>query len=239
MSGTRLNLFSTIKAKLRLSSVDDSDEASETIEQEVFLGDLPWMTHRGTFIINGAERVIVSQLHRSPGVFFGQSIHLMELSYILLESYLSKARGLNSPQIFVMYCGHTSIERRKSRQLHFMRALGYSSDEELLSLFELSETLKFGSKADYKKNLVGKRLAENITTEVTEEVVDDETGEVTEATKRVNLLERDHELTEDDYGLIKESGLKSVLVQMISEESERSVMMNTLRKILHMMSIRL
>jgi DNA-directed RNA polymerase subunit beta len=64
-----------LKAKLRLSSVDDSDEASETIEQEVFLGDLPWMTHRGTFIINGAERVIVSQLHRSPGVFFGQSIH--------------------------------------------------------------------------------------------------------------------------------------------------------------------
>merc|ERR1711991_112295 len=124
------------------------------------------------------------------------------------------------------------IDRKKKIPAStLMRALGYSTDEELLSLFQLSEALKFGTKADFNKNFVGKRLAENITTEVIEEVVDDETGEITEATKRVNLLERDHELTEDNYGLIKESGLKTILIQKISiEESERSVMMNTLRK---------
>ena len=220
-----------LKAKLRLSSVDDSDEASETIEQEVFLGDLPWMTHRGTFIINGAERVIVSQLHRSPGVFFGQSIHPN-------GTQLYSARVIPFKGSWIEFTTDIRdvlwayIDRKKKIPAStLMRALGYSTDEELLSLFELSESLKFGSKTNYNKNLVGKRLAENITAEVTEEVVNDETGEVIEATKRVNLLERDHELTEDDYGLIKESGLKSVLVQKISnEESERSVMMNTLRK---------
>ena len=220
-----------LKAKLRLSSVDDSDEASETIEQEVFLGDLPWMTHRGTFIINGAERVIVSQLHRSPGVFFGQSIHPN-------GTQLYSARVIPFKGSWIEFTTDIRdvlwayIDRKKKiPATTLMRALGYSTDEELLSLFELSESLKFGTKANYNKNLAGKRLAENITTEVTEEVVDDETGEVTEATKRVNLLERDHELTEDDYGLIKEFSLKSVLVQKISnEESERSVMMNTLRK---------
>jgi len=220
-----------LKAKLRLSSVDDSDEASETIEQEVFLGDLPWMTHRGTFIINGAERVIVSQLHRSPGVFFGQSIHPN-------GSQLYSARVIPFKGSWIEFTTDIRdvlwayIDRKKKiPATTLMRALGYSTDEELLSLFELSEALKFGTKADFIKNLVGKRLAESITTEVTEEVVDDETGEITEANKRLNLLERDHELAEDDYGLIKESGLKTVLVQKISsEESERSVMMNTLRK---------
>lgn len=220
-----------LKAKLRLSSVDESDEASETIEQEVFLGDLPWMTNRGTFIVNGAERVIVSQLHRSPGVFFGQNVHPN-------GTQLYSARVIPFKGSWIEFTTDIRdvlwayIDRKKKvPATTLLRALGYSSDIELLGLFELSEEIKFGSKADYNKNLAGRRLAENIVVESMEEVVDDETGEVTEALNREIVFERDHELTEDDFGSLKEADVKKVLVQKISaEESERSVMMNTLRK---------
>ncbi|MGN8224628.1 DNA-directed RNA polymerase subunit beta [Gracilimonas sp. BCB1] len=220
-----------LKAKLRLSSVDDSDEASETIEQEVFLGDLPWMSNRGTFIINGAERVIVSQLHRSPGVFFGQNVHPN-------GTQLYSARVIPFKGSWIEFTTDIRdvlwayIDRKKKvPATTLLRALGYSSDIELLSLFELSEEIKFGKKDHYNKNLVGKRLAENIVVESMEEVVDDETGEVTEALNRQIIFERDHELTEDDYGSLKDAEVEKVLVQKISaEESERSVMMNTLRK---------
>ncbi|WP_421775578.1 DNA-directed RNA polymerase subunit beta [Gracilimonas sp.] len=220
-----------LKAKLRLSSVDDSDEASETIEQEVFLGDLPWMSNRGTFIINGAERVIVSQLHRSPGVFFGQNVHPN-------GTQLYSARVIPFKGSWIEFTTDIRdvlwayIDRKKKvPATTLLRALGYSSDIELLSLFELSEEIKFGKKDHYNKNLVGKRLAENIVVESMEEVVDDETGEVTEALNRQIIFERDHELTEDDYGSLKDAEVEKVLVQKITaEESERSVMMNTLRK---------
>jgi DNA-directed RNA polymerase subunit beta len=220
-----------LKAKLRLSSVDDSDEASETIEQEVFLGDLPWMSNRGTFIINGAERVIVSQLHRSPGVFFGQNVHPN-------GTQLYSARVIPFKGSWIEFTTDIRdvlwayIDRKKKvPATTLLRALGYSSDIELLSLFELSEEIKFGKKADYNKKLVGRRLAENIVVESMEEVVDDETGEVTEALNRQIIFERDHELTEDDFGSLQEAEVEKVLVQKISaEESERSVMMNTLRK---------
>lgn len=220
-----------LKAKLRLSSADENDEASETIEQEVFLGDLPWMTERGTFIINGAERVIVSQLHRSPGVFFGQSVHPN-------GTQLYSARVIPFKGSWIEFTTDIRdvlwayIDRKKKvPATTLLRALGFATDFDLLNLFELSEEVSFKNKTEYKKNLVGKRLAENIVVEELKEVVDDETGEVTEAKERNILLERDHELTEDDYGLLQEAGLKKVLVQKItSEDSERSVMMNTLRK---------
>jgi len=220
-----------LKAKLRLSTVDDGDEASETIEQEVFLGDLPWMTERGTFVINGAERVIVSQLHRSPGVFFGQSVHPN-------GTQLYSARVIPFKGSWIEFTTDIRdvlwayIDRKKKVPAStLLRALGYSSDLDILNLFELSEDIKFGSKKSYNDNLVERRLATDIVVEKTEEVVDEETGEIEEALKREVLLERDHELTEDDYGLLKEAGLKTVLVQKIStEESERSVIMNTLRK---------
>ncbi|MEX0770019.1 MAG: DNA-directed RNA polymerase subunit beta [Balneolaceae bacterium] len=220
-----------LKAKLRLSAVDESDEASETIEQEVFLGDLPWMTNRGTFIINGAERVIVSQLHRSPGVFFGQSVHPN-------GTQLYSARVIPFKGSWIEFTTDIRdvlwayIDRKKKVPAStLLRALGYSTDLEILSLFDLSEEIKFSTKKAYKDKLVGRRLATDIVVEETEEVVDDETGEVTEALNRNIVLERDHELTKDDYGQLKDADLKSVLVQKItSEESERSVMMNTLRK---------
>ncbi|MCG8372885.1 MAG: DNA-directed RNA polymerase subunit beta, partial [Balneolales bacterium] len=220
-----------LKAKLRLSSVDDTDETSETIEQEVFLGDLPWMTNRGTFIINGAERVIVSQLHRSPGVFFGQSVHPN-------GTQLYSARVIPFKGSWIEFTTDIRdvlwayIDRKKKiPATTLLRALGYSTDLDLLTLFQLSDEIKFGSKADYNKKLVGKRLAENIVMEEMEEVVDDETGEIGEALNRKIIFERDHELTEDDYGMLKEADVKTLLVQKISsEESERSVIMNTLRK---------
>jgi DNA-directed RNA polymerase subunit beta len=220
-----------LKARLRLSSVDSTDEASETIEQEVFLGDLPWMTDRGTFIINGAERVIVSQLHRSPGVFFGQNIHPN-------GTQLYSARVIPFKGSWIEFTNDIRdvlwayIDRKKKiPATTLLRALGYSTDFDILNLFELSEEISFGGKKTYNDKLVGKRLATDITVEVTEEVVDDETGEVTEATNRKVLLERDHELTEDDFGILKEADVKKILVQKIgTEESERSVIMNTLRK---------
>lgn len=220
-----------LKAKLRLSSVDDGDEASETIEQEVFLGDLPWMTNRGTFIINGAERVIVSQLHRSPGVFFGQSIHPN-------GTQLYSARVIPFKGSWIEFTTDIRdvlwayIDRKKKvPATTLLRALGYSGDADILSLFNMSEEIKFGKKTDFNKKLVGKRLAENIAVDKVEEVVDEETGEVTEAASRQIIFERDHELTEDDYGMLQEAGVAKVLVQTISaEESERSVIMNTLRK---------
>ncbi len=220
-----------LKAKLRLSSVDDTDEASETIEQEVFLGDLPWMTDRGTFIINGAERVIVSQLHRSPGVFFGQSIHPNGTQLYSARVIPFKGSWIEfSTDIRDVLWAY--IDRKKKvPATTLLRALGYSSDSDLLALFEMSEALKFGSKNDFNKKIVGRRLAENIVVEELEEIVDDETGEVTEALNRKILLERDHEITDDDYGMFKEAGVKNILLQKLSaEESERNVIMNTLRK---------
>ncbi|MGK7368865.1 MAG: DNA-directed RNA polymerase subunit beta [Candidatus Halalkalibacterium sp. M3_1C_030] len=220
-----------LKAKMRLSAVDDDDEATETIEQEVFLGDLPWMTERGTFIINGAERVIVSQLHRSPGVFFGQNVHPNGTQLYNARVIPFKGSWIEfSTDIRDVLWAY--IDRKKKVPAStLLRALGYSTDEEIFNLFELSEEIEVGTKKNFNKNLVGKRLATNIVVEKMEEVVDDETGEVTEAKNREVLLERDHELTEDDYGLIKEADLDKVHVQtMEAEESERSVMMNTLRK---------
>jgi DNA-directed RNA polymerase subunit beta len=220
-----------LKARLRLSTVDSSDEAAETIEQEVFLGDLPWMTERGTFIINGAERVIVSQLHRSPGVFFGQSVHPN-------GTQLYSARVIPFKGSWIEFTNDIRdvlwayIDRKKKiPATTLLRALGYSTDMDILTLFDLSEEISFGGKKTFNDKLVGKRLATEISVEVMEEVIDDETGEIQQARNRKVLLERDHEVTEDDYGLLKDANIKKVLVQKIgTEESERSIIMNTLRK---------
>ncbi|SMO92065.1 DNA-directed RNA polymerase subunit beta [Fodinibius sediminis] len=220
-----------LKAKLRLSAVDDDDETTETIEQEVFLGDLPWMTNRGTFIINGAERVIVSQLHRSPGAFFGQNVHPNGTQLYNARVIPFKGSWIEfSTDIRDVLWAY--IDRKKKVPFTtLLRALGYSTDEELFNLFELSQKVKIESKKQYNDELVGERLAVDIVEEKMEEVVDDETGEVTEALTREVLLEIDHELTEDDYGLLKEADVDMVRIQdMEPEDSERDVFMNTLRK---------
>ena len=220
-----------LKAKLRLSSVDESEDVSDTIEQDVFLGDLPWMTERGTFIINGAERVIVSQLHRSPGVFFGQSIHPN-------GTQLYSARVIPFKGSWIEFTNDIRdvlwayIDRKKKiPATTLLRALGYSSDDEILALFDLSESVEFGTKKAFTEKAVGERLASAVTYEQMIEVTDPETGDIKEESNRTLLFERDHELKEEDFAAFKEHGIKKVLIQKIkADESERSVVMNTLRK---------
>ncbi len=220
-----------LKAKMRLSAVDEDDETTETIEQEVFLGDLPWMTDSGTFIINGAERVIVSQLHRSPGVFFGQNTHPNGTQLYNARVIPFKGSWIEfSTDIRDVLWAY--IDRKKKvPATTLLRALGYSTDRDVYNLFELTEVLDCSTKEKFNENLVGRRLASDVIVEQMEDVVDDETGEVTEALNRKALLERDHELEEDDFDILKEAGLKKIEVQTITaENSERSVMMNTMRK---------
>jgi DNA-directed RNA polymerase subunit beta len=219
-----------LKARLRLSAIDQTDEASETIEQEVFLGELPWMTNRGTFIINGAERVIVSQLHRSPGVFFGMSMHPN-------GTQLYSARIIPFKGSWIEFTTDIRdvlwayIDRKKKLPLTtLLRALGFSTDFEILAMFDLSEEVQLKSKKAFD-DIVGKRLATDIVKMETKEIVDDDTGEITEAKERVILLARDHEIKAEDYGILKDEGIKSVLILKITtEEAERSVILNTLRK---------
>lgn len=219
-----------LKAKLRLSSIDQSDEASETIEQEVFLGELPWMTNRGTFVINGAERVIVSQLHRSPGVFFGMSMHPN-------GTHLYSARIIPFKGSWIEFTTDIRdvlwayIDRKKKLPLTtLLRALGFSSDFEILSLFDLSEEVSIKSRKAFS-TVVGKRLATDIYEEVVQEIVDDETGEITEAVTREVRLAREKELEDADYEVLKELDVKSVHILKISQEdADRSVIINTLRK---------
>ena len=219
-----------LKAKLRLSSVDQTDEASETIEQEVFLGDLPWMTERGTFIINGAERVIVSQLHRSPGVFFGQSLHPN-------GTQLYSARIIPFKGSWIEFTTDIRdvlwayIDRKKKLPVTtLLRALGFSTDFDILRMFDLSQEVDLKTKKTFAE-AIGKRLASDISQEEVVEVVDEETGEVSERKQRVIIIPRDHEVTEDDYGVIKEAGYEKIHILKISnEDADRSVILNTLRK---------
>jgi len=220
-----------LKARLRLSSNSDSDEAAETIEQEVFLGDLPWMTNKGTFIVNGAERVIVSQLHRSPGVFFGQNVHPNGTQLYSARIIPFKGSWIEFTTDIRDVLWAYIDRKKKLPATTLLRALGYSTDLELLSLFDVSEEVSVKTKKAFKADALGKRLATDIVVESEEEVVDDETGEVQEVTQRNVILERDHELTEEDYDVLKEAKVKEVQIQKISsEESERSVILNTLRK---------
>ena len=219
-----------LKAKLRLSSVDQSDEASETIEQEVFLGDLPWMTERGTFIINGAERVIVSQLHRSPGVFFGQSVHPN-------GTQLYSARIIPFKGSWIEFTTDIRdvlwayIDRKKKLPVTtLLRALGFPNDYDILRMFDLSEEVQLKTRKAFG-DVVGKRLASDIVQEIVEELVDEDTGEVKEAKGRVVLVARDHEIADEDYEIFKEAGVNSFHVLKISaEDADRSVILNTLRK---------
>jgi len=219
-----------LKAKLRLSASDPGDDASETIEQEVFLGDLPWMTERGTFIINGSERVIVSQLHRSPGVFFGQSLHPngSQLYSARVIPFKGSWIELTTDIRDVLWA---YIDRKKKLPATtLLRALGFSSDYDILSIFDLSDEINVKTAKAFK-NAVGRKLATDLTEEVVEEVVDDETGEVTEAKRRNVIFPRDHELTDDDFSALKAAGITSIhVLKSGDEEVEESVILNTLRK---------
>ncbi|NNF04964.1 MAG: DNA-directed RNA polymerase subunit beta, partial [Rhodothermales bacterium] len=226
-----------LKAKLRLSSKEDEDEdeAEEAIEQEVYLGNLPFMTERGTFVINGAERVVVSQLHRSPGVFFGQSVHPNGTA--LYSARVIPFRGSwieFSTDVSNMMWAY--IDRKKKLPVTtLLRALGFSTNEEIVNLFDMADTVDVSTKKKFSK-YIDRRLAASVTIERMTEVVDEDTGEVIEErTEREIILPAQHELTEDDYDKLKEAGIKKVHVVRLEKdidenELDKTTLLNTLKR---------
>jgi DNA-directed RNA polymerase subunit beta len=218
-----------LKAKLRLLCNDEENEDFETIEQEVFLGNIPYMTEKGSFVINGAERVIVSQLHRSPGVFFAQSKHtngtLLYSARIIpfKGSWIEFATDVNN----VMYA---YIDRKKKFPITtLLRSIGYGSDKEILDLFGLSEEIEATEK-DLKK-VIDRRLAARVLRTWTEDFVDEDTGEVVSIDRNEVVLERDSMITEDDIQTIIDSGSKSIIVHRKDVNiAEYSIVYNTLQK---------
>ena len=218
-----------LKAKLRLSCNDEDNEEFETIEQEVFLGNIPYMTEKGSFIINGAERVVVSQLHRSPGVFFAQSKHtngtkLYSARIIPFKgSWIEFATDVNS----VMY---SYIDRKKKFPVTtLLRAIGYGTDKLILDLFGLSEEVEATAKTLKKYN--GRKLAARVLRTWTEDFVDEDTGEVVSIDRNEVLLERDSVLTPEDIEVILESGTKSIIVHREDANiADYSIIYNTLQK---------
>lgn len=218
-----------LKAKLRLTCNDADHEDFETIEQEVFLGNIPYMTVKGSFVVNGAERVIVSQLHRSPGVFFAQSKHtngtaLYSARIIPFKgSWIEFATDVNS----VMYA---YIDRKKKFPVTtLLRAIGYGTDKDILDLFGLSEEVK-ANKAQLKKG-VGRKLAARVLKTWIEDFVDEDTGEVVSIDRNEVLLERDSVLSEDDVEMILESGVDSIILHREDINiADYTIIYNTLSK---------
>ena len=218
-----------LKAKLRLSCNDKDNEDFQTIEQEVFLGNIPYMTERGSFVINGAERVIVSQLHRSPGVFFAQSKHtngtkLYSARIIPFKgSWIEFATDVNN----VMFA---YIDRKKKFPVTtLLRAIGYGSDKDILDLFGLSEEVD-ATKANLKKS-IGRKLAARVLRTWTEDFVDEDTGEVVSIDRNEVLLERDSVIKEEDLDVILESGSKSVILHREDVNiADYTIIYNTLQK---------
>ena len=217
-----------LKAKLRLSCNDEEHVDFETIVQDVFLGNIPYMTPKGTFVINGAERVVVSQLHRSPGVFFSQSFHpngskIYSARVIPFKgAWMEFATDINT----VMYA---YIDRKKKFPVTtLLRAIGFDSDKEILEIFDLAEEIK----AD-KKNLkaaVGRKLAARVLKKWNEDFVDEDTGEVITIERNEIILERDIELEESHIEQILEAEAETVILQKGGVEDDFSIIYNTLQK---------
>jgi len=218
-----------LKAKLRLTCNDEDNEDFETIEQEVFLGNIPYMTEKGSFVINGAERVIVSQLHRSPGVFFAMSKHtngtkLYSARIIPFKgSWIEFATDVNA----VMYA---YIDRKKKFPVTtLLRAIGYGSDKDILDLFGLSEEVE-ANKNNLKK-VVDRKLAARVLKTWTEDFVDEDTGEVVSIDRNEVLLERDHVITAEDVDVILDSGVKSIILHRVDVNvADYYIIFNTLAK---------
>ncbi|MFN7655428.1 MAG: DNA-directed RNA polymerase subunit beta [Cyclobacteriaceae bacterium] len=218
-----------LKAKLRLTCNDEDNEDFQTIEQEVFLGNIPYMTEKGSFVINGAERVIVSQLHRSPGVFFAMSKHtngtkLYSARIIPFKgSWIEFATDVNA----VMYA---YIDRKKKFPVTtLLRAIGYGTDKDILDLFGLSEEVE-ANKNNLKK-AVDRKLAARVLKTWTEDFVDEDTGEVVSIDRNEVLLERDHVITAEDVDTIIDSGVKSVILHRVDVNvADYYIIFNTLAK---------
>jgi len=218
-----------LKAKLKLVCNDPDHEDFETVVQDVYLGMIPYMTPRGTFVINGAERVVVSQLHRSPGVFFGSSKHangttLYSARIIPFKgSWMEFSTDINN----VMYA---YIDRKKKLPITtLLRAVGFETDKDILEIFNLAEEVKV-SKAGLKR-VIGRRLAAKVLKSHIEDMVDESTGEVVSVERNVIIVEREVELTEDLIEPIIDSGVKTILLHREELNSaDYSTIFNTLQK---------
>ena len=217
-----------LKAKLRLSCNDEEHVDFQTIVQDVFLGNIPYMTPKGTFVINGAERVIVSQLHRSPGVFFSQSFHpngtkIYSARVIPFKgAWMEFATDINS----VMYA---YIDRKKKFPVTtLLRAIDYDSDKMILDLFGLSEEIKV-TKAKLKK-AIGRKLAARVLRKWVEDFVDEDTGEVVSIERNEIILERDIVLDEENIEAILEADVPDIILQKEDIDEDYSIIYNTLQK---------
>ena len=218
-----------LKARLKLYCTDEEHEDFETIVQDVYLGVIPYMTPSGTFIINGAERVVVSQLHRSPGVFFGQSFHangtkLYSARVIPFKgSWIEFATDINS----VMYA---YIDRKKKLPVTtLLRAIGFERDKDILEIFDLAEEVKV-SKSGLKK-CIGRKLAARVLNSWFEDFVDEDTGEVVSIERNEIVLDRDIIIDKDNIDEILETNTKTVLLHKLDGQlSEYAIIHNTLQK---------
>ena len=218
-----------LKARLKLFCTDPEHEDFETIVQDVYLGTIPYMTSSGTFIINGAERVVVSQLHRSPGVFFGQSYHangtkLYSARIIPFKgSWIEFTTDINN----VMYA---YIDRKKKLPVTTLfRAIGFEHDKDILEIFDLAEEVKV-SKTGLKKYL-GRRLAARVLNTWHEDFVDEDTGEVVSIERNEIIIDRDTILEKEHIDQIIESNTKTILLHKEDERSvDYSIIHNTLQK---------
>ena len=218
-----------LKAKLKLYCTDPDHEDFDTVIQDVYLGPIPYMTERGTFVINGAERVVVSQLHRSPGVFFGQSTHangtkLYSARIIPFKgSWIEFATDINN----VMYA---YIDRKKKLPVTtLLRAIGFESDKDILEIFNLAEEVKV-SKANLKK-LIGRKLAARVLKTWVEDFVDEDTGEVVSIERNDVIIDRESVLDSDNIEAILESGTQNILLHREDQNlSDYAIIYNTLQK---------
>ncbi len=217
-----------LKAKLRLSCNDEEHVDFQTIVQDVFLGNSPYMTPRGTFVINGAERVVVSQLHRSPGVFFGQSVHpngtkIYSARVIPFKgAWMEFATDINN----VMYA---YIDRKKKFPVTtLLRSIGFETDKDILELFGMADEVKVDKKSLQK--YIGKRLAARVLRTWVEDFVDEDTGEVVSIERNEIVLERDTVLDESNIEMIADMEVKSVFVQKEEVSGDYAIIYNTLNK---------
>ncbi|SEG27787.1 DNA-directed RNA polymerase subunit beta [Halpernia humi] len=216
-----------LKARLKLYCTDPEHEDFQTVVQDVYLGPIPYMTPSGSFIINGAERVIVTQLHRSPGVFFGQTYHAngSKLYYSRIIPFKGSWMEFTTDINNVMYA---YIDRKKKLPLTtLLRAIGYESDKDILQIFDLAEEVKV-SKAALKK-VEGRTLAARVLNTWFEDFVDEDTGEVVSIERNEIILDRETILDKEHLDLILDSGVKTILIHK-ENSNEFSIIQNTLQK---------
>ena len=218
-----------LKAKLKLYCTDPDHEDFDTVIEDVFLGPIPYMTNNGTFIINGAERVVVSQLHRSPGVFFGSSVHSngTQLYSARIIPFTGSWIEFATDHHNVMYA---YIDRKKKLPVTtLLRAIGFENDRDILEIFDLAEEVKVS--AETLKEHLGQKLAARVLKSWVEDFVDEDTGEVVSIERNEVLLDRETELTEENIAQILDSGESTILLHKAENQgSDYSIIFNTLQK---------